>query len=284
MAKKSKTSAGGSALGSVLSRIRGAPSSTGTSQAGTTTGAPSGVKKSMKKASKKVGTPQVEQGESTKPVGVPIITPTSTSTSPAVRGTTTSATSTSTASSSSSRRASSSTTKPDSSSTPIATASKNQQVAKPASIDDIFASAPKKSAMQLAAEEAVKSKKVKKGLAKKNKMKGATASTDPSTSTAQESSKNLQGASADDLFGNESARWRNDGLGGIYDHDGWTNRKMRDGNTKIYKAHLIEEKDRPGAGTTPQCPFDCDCCFGFAGDEMEDFLDTCAKKGKYVEK
>eukprot|EP00392_Amoebophrya_sp_AT5.2_P002672 g2677.t1 len=86
-------------------------------------------------------------------------------------------------------------------------------------------------------------------------------------------------ASASDLFGHEAEKWKDDGLGGIYDQSGWTNRKLGD-NTKIYKAHLIEERDKPGAGTTKLCPFDCDCCFGFGEDDMEGFLKQESKEMK----
>ena len=50
--------------------------------------------------------------------------------------------------------------------------------------------------------------------------------------------------------------WANDGLGGVFDADGFTGRK--EGGSKIYKAHLFNKK---GFGTTEDCPFDCKCCY-----------------------
>ena len=104
-----------------------------------------------------------------------------------------------------------------------------------------------------------------------------------------------EGASAENPLGSASVNstpgpgWKDDGLGGVHDTSGFTNRVLRGkdgaggeisggggggggGGLKIYKAHLIPERDKKGAGTTPQCPFDCDCCFGFGEDGMESFL------------
>ena len=53
--------------------------------------------------------------------------------------------------------------------------------------------------------------------------------------------------------------------------EGWTNRVTSD-SLKIYKAEHILEKDKPNAGNTPDCPFDCDCCFGYDEGTMESFL------------
>jgi Eukaryotic protein of unknown function (DUF1764) len=50
--------------------------------------------------------------------------------------------------------------------------------------------------------------------------------------------------------------WVDDGLGGRHNSEGYTGR-VEDG-VKIFKAHILS---KPGAGSTPQCPFDCDCCF-----------------------
>ena len=86
---------------------------------------------------------------------------------------------------------------------------------------------------------------------------------------AKKKETKIQG-SADDIFG-RADQWKDDGLGGIYNAEGWTNRVMSD-NTKIYKAHLIAERDKPNAGNTKDCPFDCDCCFGFSAEGMESFL------------
>ena len=61
----------------------------------------------------------------------------------------------------------------------------------------------------------------------------------------------------DDAAGLTSGEWANDGLGGIFDSEGYTGRKV-EGSMKIYKAHLFNKK---GFGTTKDCPFDCDCCY-----------------------
>merc|ERR1712151_946118 len=54
--------------------------------------------------------------------------------------------------------------------------------------------------------------------------------------------------------------WIDDGLGGVFNHEGFTGRRQKDdeSNVKIYKAHLM---NKPGFGTTKDCPFDCDCCY-----------------------
>jgi hypothetical protein len=50
--------------------------------------------------------------------------------------------------------------------------------------------------------------------------------------------------------------WVDDGLGGKYNDEGYTGR-VEDG-LKIFKAHVLS---KPNAGQTPDCPFDCDCCY-----------------------
>ena len=50
--------------------------------------------------------------------------------------------------------------------------------------------------------------------------------------------------------------WVDDGLGGIYNSEGYTGR-VEDG-MKIFKTHLLQSSK---SGTTPDCPFDCDCCY-----------------------
>ena len=52
------------------------------------------------------------------------------------------------------------------------------------------------------------------------------------------------------------SEWVDDGLGGKYNKDGYTGR-IEDG-MKIFKRHIL---NKPGAGTTKDCPFDCNCCF-----------------------
>jgi len=52
-------------------------------------------------------------------------------------------------------------------------------------------------------------------------------------------------------------KWATDGLGGVFNGEGFTGRKD-DGGHRVFKAHLMNKK---GFGDTPDCPFDCDCCF-----------------------
>ena len=56
----------------------------------------------------------------------------------------------------------------------------------------------------------------------------------------------------------QKGEWAKDGLGGVFDTDGFTGRKQDGTGYKIYKAHLFNKK---GFGTTPDCPFDCKCCY-----------------------
>lgn len=51
--------------------------------------------------------------------------------------------------------------------------------------------------------------------------------------------------------------WASDGLGGIFNGEGYTGRRD-DGGHRVFKAHLMNKKD---FGKTKDCPFDCDCCF-----------------------
>ena len=50
--------------------------------------------------------------------------------------------------------------------------------------------------------------------------------------------------------------WVDDGLGGVYNSEGFTGR-VEDG-MRIFKAHVLRKEN---SGNTPQCPFDCDCCY-----------------------
>ncbi len=72
----------------------------------------------------------------------------------------------------------------------------------------------------------------------------------------KESRKNLKGDHRD-IEGLTPGSWVDDGLGGVFNKDGWTGRKDGDG-MKIYKAHLMNQS---GFGNTKDCPFDCQCCF-----------------------
>jgi len=50
--------------------------------------------------------------------------------------------------------------------------------------------------------------------------------------------------------------WAKDGLGGVFNGEGFTGR--RDEGHRVFKSHLMNKKE---SGNTPDCPFDCDCCF-----------------------
>ena len=52
-------------------------------------------------------------------------------------------------------------------------------------------------------------------------------------------------------------KWATDGLGGVFNGEGYTGRRD-DGGHRVFKAHLMNKK---GFGQTPDCPFDCSCCF-----------------------
>lgn len=56
--------------------------------------------------------------------------------------------------------------------------------------------------------------------------------------------------------GKSGSKWVDDGLGGVYNSEGFTGR-VEDG-VKVFKAHLLQKEN---AGQTPDCPFDCDCCY-----------------------
>lgn len=69
----------------------------------------------------------------------------------------------------------------------------------------------------------------------------------------QQSNQSVLEAAFSKPGGNE---WVDDGLGGRFNPEGFTGR-VEDG-VKIFKAHVL---NRPKAGSTKDCPFDCDCCF-----------------------
>ena len=52
-------------------------------------------------------------------------------------------------------------------------------------------------------------------------------------------------------------KWASDGLGGIFNGEGYSGR-TDEGGHRIFKAHLM---NREGCGQSADCPFDCDCCF-----------------------
>lgn len=69
--------------------------------------------------------------------------------------------------------------------------------------------------------------------------------------------KSLNGDRSD-IDNMKKCEWVDDGLGGVFDKDGFTGRKEQRSGFKIYKAHLMNKK---GFGQTKDCPFDCDCCY-----------------------
>ena len=58
-------------------------------------------------------------------------------------------------------------------------------------------------------------------------------------------------------LGKDKDRWATDGLGGVFNGEGYTGRRD-DGGHRVFKAHLMNKK---GFGQSPDCPFDCNCCF-----------------------
>ena len=50
-----------------------------------------------------------------------------------------------------------------------------------------------------------------------------------------------------------SGDWTDDGLGGIYNKEGWTGRRTESDQLRIFKAHLIQVGQ---GGGTPLCPFE----------------------------
>eukprot|EP00548_Thalassiothrix_antarctica_P005948 CAMPEP_0194148218 /NCGR_PEP_ID=MMETSP0152-20130528/30837_1 /TAXON_ID=1049557 /ORGANISM="Thalassiothrix antarctica, Strain L6-D1" /LENGTH=137 /DNA_ID=CAMNT_0038849585 /DNA_START=14 /DNA_END=427 /DNA_ORIENTATION=+ len=62
--------------------------------------------------------------------------------------------------------------------------------------------------------------------------------------------------SRNDLSGVKEKQWVDDGLGGIFNSDGYTGRV--ESGVKVFKAHLFNKSN---FGGTPECPFDCECCF-----------------------
>jgi Eukaryotic protein of unknown function (DUF1764) len=104
-------------------------------------------------------------------------------------------------------------------------------------IDDLFAGKKMKKRQQAETEAAV-AKQQKQHQDKKRKKGG-------------HGSGNVSGKK----FG-EDDKWVDDGLGGVFNNEGYTGR-VEDG-VRVFKAHLLR---KPQSGGTPDCPFDCDCCF-----------------------
>ena len=76
---------------------------------------------------------------------------------------------------------------------------------------------------------------------------------------ASKAAKNIElSQDRNDVQKIRKGEWANDGLGGVFNVDGFTGRKQDGSGYKIYKAHLF---NREGFGTTKDCPFDCKCCY-----------------------
>ncbi|KAL3816266.1 hypothetical protein ACHAXA_008074 [Cyclostephanos tholiformis] len=81
----------------------------------------------------------------------------------------------------------------------------------------------------------------------------------------REDIERLNGKKADDQDddkirgkgGEARDRWASDGLGGVFNGEGYTGRRDGGGH-RVFKAHLMNKR---GFGNSPDCPFDCDCCF-----------------------
>lgn len=91
---------------------------------------------------------------------------------------------------------------------------------------------------------------------KKAKTKQDQKDEDAAASKRKKNKKKTIGKPAPDCTRKETSEWVDDGLGGRYNGEGFTGR-VQDG-VKVFKAHLLS---KPNAGNTPECPFDCDCCF-----------------------
>lgn len=105
---------------------------------------------------------------------------------------------------------------------------------------DILFSDKKKKDQQIKKEEATR--EAARKAAKKARYKSDDAS---SSSLKKNHTTNTSGT-----------EWADDGLGGKYNKEGYTGR-VEDG-VKIFKRHIL---NKPGAGNTKDCPFECNCCF-----------------------
>ncbi|OLQ07025.1 hypothetical protein AK812_SmicGene9596 [Symbiodinium microadriaticum] len=100
------------------------------------------------------------------------------------------------------------------------------------SIDDIFSKAKSKAASAAQPEG------------------GSKRRTQTGDGKRQKEVKKPKRGSLEDPFG-RSSDWTDDGLGGIYNQEGWTGRRTKD-ELRIFKAHLIKVGE---GGGTPLCPF-----------------------------
>ena len=107
-------------------------------------------------------------------------------------------------------------------------------------IDDIFATAAK----------AKKEEKQKLTSIKNNNQQKNNSITNPIKIKCQ--------YDREDATSLQKSQWASDGLGGVFNSEGFTGRRDGSSGYKIYKAHLFNKK---GFGNTKDCPFDCQCCF-----------------------
>ena len=120
-------------------------------------------------------------------------------------------------------------------------------------IDALFATKKEKDIEKKQVEERnEKRRKEQRKLFKRNQESSSSAGICISTATKKPLTYDRE-----DIKGLKKNEWVNDGLGGVFDAEGFTGRK-EEGSGKIYKAHLMNKK---GFGSTPACPFDCDCCY-----------------------
>jgi len=102
-------------------------------------------------------------------------------------------------------------------------------------IDSLFAAKKQTVDKRKAEESAAKAKHEKKRRMEKQSLKG----------------------DRNDVANLTSGEWVDDGLGGVFNKEGYTGRKDKDG-MKVFKAHLFNQST---FGNTPLCPFDCKCCY-----------------------
>ena len=117
-------------------------------------------------------------------------------------------------------------------------------------IDDLF-----KSKKERVAEEKQKQEEEERIEMEKRKFFKSNASSSSAPSINKATKKSLVGDRTDTCLLKKN-EWVNDGLGGVFDAEGFTGRKEE--GVKVFKAHLFNKK---GFGTTKDCPFDCDCCY-----------------------
>jgi len=118
-----------------------------------------------------------------------------------------------------------------------------------ADIDDLFASKKER-----VADEKKTQQEEERLDDEKRKFFQQNASAGPST--AANAKKMALSGDKTDVAGLQQSEWVNDGLGGVFDNEGFTGRKEE--GVKVFKAHLFNKK---GFGTSKDCPFDCECCF-----------------------